>query len=348
MPLGTPGRPSPVVRLDPTAPSCSPSRSPSTRSRSPMVGLGGEVLERIRVDRPSGEHVGRRRSSPTSPSWSADPRPAADRRAAASASASRSSGVVRRSDGFVSMAPNLGWRDVPLGARLARALATARPDRRGQRRRPWRPRRAPARRRDRRRQRPVHLGRVRRGRRRHRRRAPLTGVAGYGGEIGHLPINPNGSACRCGSIGCWETEVGEAALLRLAGRPTGGGRAGVDAVLREAEAGLAGRRSSALDHVGRWLGIGLAGLINIFDPRADRARRPVSARIHPFVADVLEAELDRRALPAPRAAGPDRPGDARRRCPAARARPSWRSSRCSPIRRPGSAAPRDARRVASA
>ena len=37
-------------------------------------------------------------------------------------------GVVRRSDGFVSMAPNLGWRDVPLGARLARALGDRRAD----------------------------------------------------------------------------------------------------------------------------------------------------------------------------------------------------------------------------
>jgi predicted NBD/HSP70 family sugar kinase len=94
---------------------------------------------------------------------------------------------------------------------------------------------------------------------------PLTGVAGYAGEVGHMPINPNGTACRCGSIGCWETEVGEAALLRLAGRPTGGGSAGVDAVMREAAAGSPAALS-ALDHVGRWLGIGLAGLINIFDP----------------------------------------------------------------------------------
>ena len=66
---------------------------------------------------------------------------------------------------------------------------------------------------------------------------PLTGAAGYGGEVGHMPVNPNGVACRCGSIGCWETEIGEDALLRLAGRPPGGGRAAVDAVLRDAEAG---------------------------------------------------------------------------------------------------------------
>ena len=49
---------------------------------------------------------------------------------------------------------------------------------------------------------------------------PLTGVAGYGGEVGHIPVNPvAGATCRCGSVGCWETEVGEEALLVRAGRP---------------------------------------------------------------------------------------------------------------------------------
>ena len=63
---------------------------------------------------------------------------------------------------------------------------------------------------------------------------PLTGVAGYGGEVGHIPVNPNGFACRCGSVGCWETEVGEEALLRLAGHPPGGGWSEVGAVLQDA------------------------------------------------------------------------------------------------------------------
>ena len=207
-------------------------------------------------------------------------------------------GVVRRSDGFVSMAPNLGWRDVPLGSWLARALDVPVPI-------------AVAN--------DADLGVLVE----HRRGAaigadnvlfisgeygvgggvivdglPLTGVAGYAGEVGHMPINPNGTACRCGSIGCWETEVGEAALLRLAGRPTGGGGAEVDAVLREADAGSPAALS-ALDHVGRWLGIGLAGLINIFDPELI-VLGGTFGRIHPFIADVLEAELDRRALAGPR------------------------------------------------
>ena len=66
---------------------------------------------------------------------------------------------------------------------------------------------------------------------------PLTGSAGYSGEIGHIPVNPEGHACRCGSLGCWETEVGSSAILRRAGYPPEGGHEAVDAVLAQAAAG---------------------------------------------------------------------------------------------------------------
>jgi D-xylose transport system substrate-binding protein len=208
-------------------------------------------------------------------------------------------GVVRRDDGLVSTAPNLGWRDAPLGIALRRALRS----------------RAPlviANEAD--------LGALAE----HRRGAavgaddvvflsgevglggglivggrPLTGVAGYAGEIGHLPVNPvAGSVCRCGAVGCWETEVGEDALLVRAGRPAGGGRVAVEAVVAAAESGDE-RALAALAEVGRWLGIGLAGLVNTLSPR----RVVLGGRfalLHPFVLAPVEDELDRRALDAPR------------------------------------------------
>ena len=128
---------------------------------------------------------------------------------------------------------------------------------------------------------------------------PLTGVAGYSGEVGHFPVNPNGVPCRCGSVGCWETEIGERTLLLRAGHPIGGGRREVDAVLREAAAGSTDALA-ALDHVGRWLGIGLAGLVNILNPRLV-VLGGLFGRIHPYVADRIEGALDERALRAPRA-----------------------------------------------
>ena len=48
---------------------------------------------------------------------------------------------------------------------------------------------------------------------------PLLGAAGYAGEAGHMMINPAGVECRCGAVGCWETEAGEAALCAAWGAP---------------------------------------------------------------------------------------------------------------------------------
>ena len=294
---GAPGRPSPLVRVNASIAAVLAVEIAVDSLGVALVGLGGRVFDLVRVDRPSG-HA----------SVSAVTADLADLGGAMLARHPSVGpligvgvsivGVVRRSDGFVSNAPNLGWRDVPLGEHLARALGITGPI--------WvandadlgvlvEHRRGAARGLD-------HVlfisgeygvggGVVVDGR-------LLAGAAGYAGEVGHMPVNPNGTACRCGSIGCWETEVGEAALLRLAGHAPGGGRAAVDGVLQEAVSGSPSALS-ALDQVGRWLGIGLAGLVNLLNPQLV-VLGGVFGRIHPFVSRTLESELDRRALAAPR------------------------------------------------
>ena len=296
-PQGTPGRPSPVVRIEPDGAVVLALEIAVDSLAAAIVGLGGEVFERIRVDRPAG-HIrvdGIAADLAELASLVRARRPAAERPVGVGVAIV---GVVRRSDGVVSLAPNLGWRDAPLGKALEAALGLDAPISVAN---------------------DADLGALVE----FRRGAAvgcddvlfisgeygvggglivdgraLTGVAGYGGEVGHMPVNPSGAACRCGSFGCWETEVGEAALLRIAGRPPGGGRPEVDAMLREAEAGVPAALS-ALDHGGRWLGIGLAGLVNIFNPRLI-VLGGIFGRILPFVAPTLEHELDRRALAAPR------------------------------------------------
>jgi predicted NBD/HSP70 family sugar kinase len=296
--LGTPGRPSPLVRPNPDGATVLALEIEVDSLAAAIVGLGGEVFERVRVDRPRGHSsvddiVGdlveladevRERRPPDDPLIGVGVAVA---------------GVVRRSDGLVSMAPNLGWTDAPLGERLARALAVPVPvDVANE----------------------ADLGVLAEHRRGAARGAddvlyisgevgvgggllvdgrPLSGVAGYGGEIGHLPVNPAGSPCRCGSVGCLETEVGEGALLIRAGHPATGGRRAVDAVLREAGDG-APAALAALDHVGRWLGLGLAGLVNVLNPRLV-VLGGLFGRIHPWIEGTIQAELTRRALPAPRA-----------------------------------------------
>ncbi len=45
----------------------------------------------------------------------------------------------------------------------------------------------------------------------------MAGAGGYGGEVGHMIVNPRGVTCRCGATGCWETEIGRDAMMRSTG-----------------------------------------------------------------------------------------------------------------------------------
>lgn len=296
--LGTPGRPSPVVHLQPDSAVVLGLEVAVDSLAVVVVGLGGTVFDLVRVDRPRGTSdvmdIAAELAALVRDVLAR--RPSGQRLVGIGVAVV---GVVRRADGFVAMAPNLGWIDVPLGERLAEALDLGVPlsianD--------------------------ADLGALAELRRGAARGSdnilfisaevgvggglivdskPLTGVAGYSGEVGHLPVNPNGTACRCGSVGCWETEVGEDALLMRAGHPRAGGRAGVDRVLRSAAQGSLAELA-ALEHVGRWLGIGLAGLINVLNPGLIVLGGRFG-RIYPFVRQTLDAELARRALPASRA-----------------------------------------------
>ena len=55
----------------------------------------------------------------------------------------------------------------------------------------------------------------------------LRGADGFSGEVGHLLVDPGGDRCGCGRIGCWETKVGLAALVRMATPDHAYGLAGV-------------------------------------------------------------------------------------------------------------------------
>lgn len=93
----------------------------------------------------------------------------------------------------------------------------------------------------------------------------VSGFGGVPGEVGHMVVHPGGRPCGCGSRGCWETEVGEAALLRAAERSGPGGREAVQAVVDAAARGDATARA-AVRRVGDWLGFGVGNLVNIFNP----------------------------------------------------------------------------------
>jgi predicted NBD/HSP70 family sugar kinase len=294
-PLRTPGRPSPVVRLNPERAVVLALEIAVDSLAVAVVGLGGEVLAQVRIDRPRG-HSSVDQIVADLADLSAEFRARPAMCEALIGIGVAVVGVVRRTDGLVAMAPNLDWHDVPLGERIAQVFGSDVPISVAN---------------------DADLGAIAELRRGAAIGGdnvlfisgevgvggglivdgrPLTGAAGYGGEVGHMPVNPTGRTCHCGSVGCWETEIGANALLRRAGHRTGGSRAEIEAVVREAIQGSP-VALAAFDSVGQWLGFGLAGLINVLNPRLV-ILGGLFGRIHPFVAKALHAELGRRAMPA--------------------------------------------------
>ena len=229
------------------------------------VGLGGRLLDRIEVA-----------ELPSRGDWSALDetveavaetarrlRAASPPRARCVGAGLSVPGIIRPADGLVRFAPNLGWVDLPLGARMSERLGL-----------------------------PVVVGNEAdlAALAEHWRGAavgcehvivmsgevgvgggiitdgrPLRGRGGYAGEIGHLRVNPDGRRCRCGSWGCLETEIGVEALLRAAGRPPETGIAGYREVIAAVAAGDSNAMRAA-ERVAQWLGAATGMLINTFNP----------------------------------------------------------------------------------
>ena len=207
------GRPSIVVEPEPCSAYVLAMDFRVERTVAALVGLGGVVLARTeRQHRRRSFSPGRGvqqlrtmaksllRSAPARGSWVG--------------TAVAVPGVVRHRDGLVQFAPNLGWVEVPLGEALGEALGFGRPVVIGN---------------------DADFGAVAE----HARGAavgvqnlvylsgevgvgggiildgrPLAGTGGYAGEVGHMRVNPRGRVCRCGAVGCWETEIGEDVLAR--------------------------------------------------------------------------------------------------------------------------------------
>ncbi|QIN82382.1 ROK family protein [Rubrobacter tropicus] len=147
-------------------------------------------------------------------------------------------------------------------------------------------------------------------------RALLRGAQGSGGELGHVTVHATGPRCACGNRGCLEalasgTAIGRrareaavenpgSALGRLAARR---GLLGEDVteLAREGD----GVALSVLEETGRWLGIGLAGFVNVFNPEVvavgggameagdlilASARREIRLRARPPSRDLVEVK----------------------------------------------------------
>ena len=293
-----PGRPSRVVTAHPAGAVVVAVELAVDSIAVATVGLGGHVFNRVRVDRPRGRFSPAETlddvASLAEPLLGALPDP--HRLTGVGVAVV---GITRTSDGFVHFAPNLGWRDVPLGNLLSTRLGFGVPVSVANE---------------------ADLGALSE----HRRGADAgvanllfvsgevgiglgvilggegrLGAAGYAGEAGHMLVNPGGVRCRCGAIGCWETEAGEEALLRAAGPIVDGasGRARVDNVLSGAADGDPAMRD-ACARVGHWLGLGIGDLVNLFNPELV-VLGGLFSRLYPIVEDTITDGMRARVLDAP-------------------------------------------------
>jgi predicted NBD/HSP70 family sugar kinase len=94
----------------------------------------------------------------------------------------------------------------------------------------------------------------------------IHGGRGYAGEIGHLPVVPDGPRCACGRRGCLEAVASVGALLqRLGGHQPIDLEPEVDDLVRRARS-QEPQVLAALRETGRHLGYGVALLANMVNP----------------------------------------------------------------------------------
>jgi predicted NBD/HSP70 family sugar kinase len=119
------------------------------------------------------------------------------------------------------------------------------------------------------------------------------GAHGFGGELGHTTVDPEGDMCACGNRGCLETRVALGALLRAAGLEPG---ARVTELAARAKAGDE-RVLETLAEAGHWLGVGVASAANLLNPRGVVVGG-YFATLAPWLQPGLEEELAARVLAA--------------------------------------------------
>jgi predicted NBD/HSP70 family sugar kinase len=292
-----PGRPSPLVVARPHGAVVLAVDIEVDSIAVATIGLEGHIFNRLRVSRPRGRFAPHEtiKDLATLARPLLDSLPAGHRMVGVGVAIV---GLIRRADGFLHLAPNLGWHDLALGEMIRAEFDVPGPIKIANE---------------------ADLGALGEHRRGAATRAhhliyisgevgigagiivdgkPLLGANGYAGEAGHTLIHPGGRKCRCGAAGCWETEAGEAALLRKAGIR------GVDDPMKAADMIAAAARAgdevtlAAIEEVGTWLGLGLANLIDLFNPEVI-ILGGMYHQLFEFLGEVVTASARARALAAP-------------------------------------------------
>jgi glucokinase-like ROK family protein len=140
------------------------------------------------------------------------------------------------------------------------------------------------------------------------------GAGGFAGEIGHMTLVPDGPQCNCGNRGCWETLIGPRAILDRVRQAATLGHTPILMALPEINGDASAIRMThvlqaaalnepavlnSLNEVGRYLGIGVASLINAFNPSVV-VLGGVLSLAGPYILQYAQQEVNVRALTAAR------------------------------------------------
>jgi predicted NBD/HSP70 family sugar kinase len=134
----------------------------------------------------------------------------------------------------------------------------------------------------------------------------LRGRHNIAGEFGHVPLSLDGPRCSCGANGCWEAYVSNrATLARYGGQPIeqlGSGTPGqkaltIDDLLIRARA-RDPKAAAALESTARYLGLGLASIVNAFDPSRIYIGGEITAAWDLIGPTVRSALVERALIPA--------------------------------------------------
>jgi glucokinase len=106
------------------------------------------------------------------------------------------------------------------------------------------------------------------------------GPTGLGAELGHIVLNPDGPLCGCGNHGCFEAYASGTALTRMGREAAQDDPDGLIARLGAEQGEVTGHTvvtavergdptaEALFARLGRWLGVGIASLANVFEVEA--------------------------------------------------------------------------------
>lgn len=137
------------------------------------------------------------------------------------------------------------------------------------------------------------------------------GIHGYAGEAGHVSIDPAGPTCTCGKRGCWETVLRAACTVEPVGKrgqhgeksstghrvPGDSSASTFQSVIDAAKAGDS-QAAGAVNRVSDILAIGIANLVNLFNPQLIILGGPLGLAMGPFLPRIRTAVAEQVVVPA--------------------------------------------------